>query len=73
MKRGREGFVGIDAAKLRNALTVAEGGRRGELRYLGEFDTTPDAVTKLVRKLADRYDTLHFLPGLLIRGSPLRL
>jgi transposase len=41
-------------------VTVAEGGRQGEMRYLGEFDTSPDAVAKLVRKLADRYETLHF-------------
>jgi hypothetical protein len=60
MKKGREAFIGIDTAKVRNAVTVAEGGREGELRYLGEFDAAPDAVAKLVRKLADRYETLHF-------------
>src|SRR5450755_2898676 len=35
-----------------------EGGREGEVRYLGEFDNTPDAVAKLIRKLAGRYETL---------------
>ena len=60
MKRGREAFVGVDTAKARNAVTVVEGGRQGEMRYLGEFDANPDAVAKLVRKLADRYETLHF-------------
>jgi Transposase len=60
MKRGGDAFVGIDTAKARNAVTVAEGGRQGELRYLGEFDANPDVVAKLVRKLADRYATLHF-------------
>jgi transposase len=60
MKRGGEAFIGIDTAKARNAVAVAEAGRRGEIRYLGEFDTTPDAVAKLVRKLSDRYDTVHF-------------
>jgi transposase len=60
MKRGREAFVGIDTAKVRNAVTVAEGGRQGEMRYLGELDANLDAVAKLVRKLADRYETLHF-------------
>ena len=60
MKRGGEAFVGIDTAKVRNAVTVAEGGRLGEIRYLGEFDTSPDAVAKLVRKLAARYATVHF-------------
>ncbi len=34
----REAFVGIDVAKLRNAVAVADGGRMGEVRYLGEFD-----------------------------------
>jgi transposase len=40
-------------------VAVAEGGRDGEIRYLGEFDNTPDGVLKLIRKLADRYETLH--------------
>lgn len=59
MKRAGEIFVGIDAAKLRNAVAVAEGNRDGEVRYLGEIDNTPDAVAKLIRKLSDRYETLH--------------
>jgi transposase len=59
MKRGGEAFVGIDTAKARNAVAVAEGTRDGEVRYLGEFDNTPDATAKLIRKLADRYETLH--------------
>jgi len=60
MKKGSEVFVGIDTAKAHNAVAVAEAGRDGEVRYLGTFDNTPDAVVKLVRKLADRYKTLHF-------------
>ena len=59
MKRHGEAFVGIDAAKARNAVAIAEGGRDGEVRYLGEFDNTPDGVSKLIRKLADRYEVLH--------------
>ena len=59
MKKHGEAFVGIDTAKARNAVAVAEGGRDGEIRYLGEFDNTPDGVLKLIRKLADRYETLH--------------
>ncbi len=58
MRRHGEAFVGIDTAKARNAVAVAEGGREGELRYLGEFANTPDAVAKLVSKLAERYETL---------------
>jgi transposase len=60
MKKHGEAFVGIDTAKARNAVAVAESGRGGEIRYLGEFDNTPDAVIKLVRKMADRYETVHF-------------
>jgi len=59
MKGHGEAFVGIDAAKARNALAIAEDGRDGEIQYLGEFDNTPDAMAKLIRKLADRYETLH--------------
>jgi transposase len=60
MNKGSEVFVGIDTAKAHNAVAVAEAGRDCEVRYLGTFDNTPDAITKLVRKLAGRYETLHF-------------
>jgi transposase len=59
MKRHGEAFVGIDTAKARIAVAVAEAGRDGEVRYLGEFDNTPDGVARLIRKLADRYEKLH--------------
>jgi transposase len=55
-----EAFVGIDTSKLRNAVAVAESGRKGEVRYLGEIDNTPDATRKLVAKLSKRYGKLHF-------------
>jgi transposase len=60
MKKGNEVFVGIDTAGVHNAVAVAEAGRDGEVRYLGTFDNTPDAVVRLVRKLAGRYEALHF-------------
>ncbi len=50
MKRSGAAFVEIDTAKLKNAVAVAEGGRDGEVRYLGEFENTPDTVAKLIRK-----------------------
>ena len=59
MTASGEVFFGIDTAKVGNAVAVAEGGREGEVRYLGEFDNTPEAVIKLMRKLAGRYKTLH--------------
>jgi transposase len=54
-----EAFVGIDTAKARNAVAVAEAGRDGEVRYFGELDNTPEAIAKLVRTLSRRYEKLH--------------
>jgi hypothetical protein len=56
MKKHGEAFVGIDTANTRNAVAIAGTGRRDEIRYLGEYHTAPDAVVKLVRRLADRYE-----------------
>jgi transposase len=55
-----QAFVGIDTSKLRNAVAVAEGGRGGEVRYLGEFDTDQAATRKLVAKLCAKYDRVTF-------------
>ncbi len=59
MKDYTEVFVGIDTSKLRNAIAIAEQGRQGEVRYLGEIANTPEATRKLVGKLAQRYGKLH--------------
>ena len=55
-----EAFVGIDTSKLHNAVAVAEGGRGGEVRFLGEFPATEAAIRKLVAKLASKYRRLTF-------------
>jgi transposase len=55
-----EVFIGIDTSKLRNAVAIAEGGRGGEVRFLGEFPATEAAVRKLVAKLAAKYRRLTF-------------
>ena len=55
-----EAFIGIDTAKLRNAVAVAEAGRTGEIRYLGEVDTSEAATRKLVTGLAGKYKKLTF-------------
>ena len=36
----REAFVGIDVAKLKNALAIADVGREGEVRFFGEVDAS---------------------------------
>ena len=63
MKKLGEAFIGIDAAKERNAVAVADEGRDGEVRYLGEFDATPEGMRRLVARLAAKYERLHFCYG----------
>lgn len=60
MGQHSEAFVGIDTSKLKNAVAIAEAGRNGEVRYLGEWDNTEAATRKLVAKLAAKYDKLTF-------------
>jgi transposase len=52
-------FVGIDAAKLKHAVALAEPGRQGEVRYLGEIEASAEAVRKLLTRLAARHGRLH--------------
>ena len=60
MGQSSELFIGIDTSKLSNAVAIAEGGRGGEIRYLGEIATTDGAVRKLVAKLEVKYSKLTF-------------
>jgi transposase len=60
MVNHREAFVALDTAKLRNAVAVADAGRNGEVRYLGEIDNTETATRKLVAQLASKYCRLTF-------------
>lgn len=60
MTTPKEVFVGIDVAKLRHAVAIADAGRDGEIRYMGEFDASPESMTRLIRKLATKHDKLHF-------------
>jgi transposase len=55
-----EAFVGIDTSKSRNAIAIADGGRGGEVRYLGELPSTEAAIRKLIAKLAAKYHDLTF-------------
>ena len=39
-------YVALDTSKLRNAVAIAEAGRNGEIRYLGEMHTAPAATAR---------------------------
>ena len=55
-----EAFVAFDTSKTKHAVAIADGGRGGEVRFLGDISSSPAAVERLVRKLAGRYGKLHF-------------
>jgi transposase len=55
-----EAYVGIDTSKLRHAVAVAEAGRTGEVRFLGEIETSGEATAKLVKRLAAKHRRLTF-------------
>jgi hypothetical protein len=56
----RTAFVGIDVAKARNAMAVAEGGRGGEVRCFGEVEAAPDNMRRIVRRIASKQDRVEF-------------
>jgi hypothetical protein len=55
-----QAFIGIDVAKMRNAIAVAEGGREGEVRFIGEVDASDESMRRAVKRIAKRYDQVHF-------------
>src|SRR5215217_7278798 len=60
MQQDRAVFVGLDTSKMKISVALAEEGRQGEVRFLGEIDSTPEAVRRLVTKLAGQYRRLLF-------------
>jgi len=52
-------FVAFDVAKKKHAVAIAEGGRRGEIRFVGEIDNSPATIEWMIKKPAARYDRLH--------------
>ena len=55
-----EVFIGIDVAKARNAVAIAEGERGGEVRFLGEVDASEESMRRVVKRIAAKHDRAHF-------------
>jgi hypothetical protein len=51
-------FVAFDVAKTKHAVAIAEPGRTGEVRFLGEVENTPARIERTIKKLAARYGRL---------------
>ena len=54
-----EVFVAFDVAKRKHAVAIAESGRTGEVRFLGELENSATRVERVIKRLAGRYDRLH--------------
>ena len=52
----REAFVGIDVAKLRNAIAIADAGREGEVRFFGEVDASGVNMRRVILRIAGKFD-----------------
>ncbi|HEX8107207.1 MAG TPA: IS110 family transposase, partial [Kofleriaceae bacterium] len=60
MEHSTEVFVGMDVAKTRNAIAVADGERGGEVRFLGEVDASPEAMRRVVQRITAKHERVHF-------------
>jgi transposase len=55
-----EMFIGIDVAKARNAVAIADGERGGEVRYLGEVDASEERMRRLVKRITAKHERVYF-------------
>ena len=53
-------FVGLDVHKRATSVAIAEPGRSGEVRFLVEIPSTPEALRRLVERLKARHRQLSF-------------
>lgn len=59
MQQSSEVFIGLDTSKQKIAVALAVGGRQGEVRFMGDIDSAPEVVERMVRKLGNRYAKLR--------------
>jgi transposase len=59
MGKYSEAFVAFDVAKKKHAVAIAEGGRTGEVRFLGDVENSSLPIERTMKRLAARYDQLH--------------
>ena len=53
-------YVGLDVHKETISVSVAEGERNGEVRYLGAIPNKPNDIVKLTKKLSRNESILDF-------------
>ncbi len=53
-------YVAMDTHKKTISIALAEAGRRGETRFIGEIPSGPEAVAKMIERLAKKHGKLAF-------------
>jgi hypothetical protein len=61
MGKYSEAFVAFDVAKKKHAIAIAEGGRTGEVRFLGDVENSLLPIERTIKRLTGRYDRLQFV------------
>src|SRR5438094_3353072 len=62
MKEYSEAFIGFDTAKKKHAVAIADVGREGEIRYLGEIDSSPLTIERMIPVLVAVAGRIKHLP-----------
>jgi hypothetical protein len=53
-------FVGLDVHKRATSVAIADSGRGGEVRFLGEIPSSPETLCRLVEQLKARHRQFSF-------------
>ena len=59
MEKHSEVFVAFDVAKKKHAVAIAEGGRTGEVRFLGDVGNSPLRIERTIKGARRRAEILR--------------
>lgn len=60
MEQDTTSYVAFDTSKENIVVAIAEGGRRGEVRFFGTIAHRPEAAGKLIKRLSVCHSRLAF-------------